>query len=94
MTHPWTGACPTPAGGYGGAYDLSGNAYEWEDSCTGWTGDTDNCFIRGGAGLSSATSQAVCVFFDFIPSIDLRPISDICWQVTLENWSLKLCKRR
>lgn len=37
-------------GGYPGVYDLSGNVWEWEDSCAG-TGSNDDCRIRGGSFL-------------------------------------------
>lgn len=37
--------CVTPDG----VYDLSGNAWEWEDSCNGDAGDIDYCRIRGGS---------------------------------------------
>jgi formylglycine-generating enzyme required for sulfatase activity len=28
---------------------MSGNVAEWENSCNGTTGQTDNCAVRGGA---------------------------------------------
>ena len=40
--------CVSSTTGYAGAYDLSGNVWEWEDSCNG-TGQTASCDIRGGA---------------------------------------------
>ena len=40
--------CVTSATGYAGVYDLSGNVYEWEDSCSG-TGQSALCHILGGA---------------------------------------------
>lgn len=39
--------CQAPAP-YAGVYDLSGNVWEWEDSC-GDTGQGASCHIRGGA---------------------------------------------
>jgi len=39
--------CVSLAPGYAGVYDMSGNAWEWEDSCTG-DGATGRCMIRGG----------------------------------------------
>jgi hypothetical protein len=30
-------------------FDMSGNVAEWENSCNGATGQTDNCAVRGGA---------------------------------------------
>lgn len=43
-------ACVTSTTGYAGAYDLSGNVDEWEDSCES-TGNTTTCHIRGGSFL-------------------------------------------
>ena len=37
-----------PSGAYGGIYDLSGNVWEWEDSCTG-RGAAGECLRRGGS---------------------------------------------
>jgi formylglycine-generating enzyme len=34
--------------GYQGVFDLSGNVWEWEDSCDG-TGSSGSCRTRGGA---------------------------------------------
>jgi formylglycine-generating enzyme len=43
------GSRPECAGGYPGLRDMSGNVYEWEDSCNGATGADDGCVDRGGA---------------------------------------------
>jgi formylglycine-generating enzyme required for sulfatase activity len=40
--------CVTSATGYAGAYDLSGNVSEWEDSCDS-TGQLAFCRLRGGS---------------------------------------------
>ncbi len=42
--------CVTSTTGYAGAYDLSGNVYEWEDSCRD-TSQSAACHIRGGSFL-------------------------------------------
>ena len=46
-------------GGYPGIYDMSGNAWEWEDSCNAETGMNDECQIRGGR-LFSAPAALTC----------------------------------
>jgi formylglycine-generating enzyme required for sulfatase activity len=49
-------------GGYPGLHDMSGNVYEWEDSCgqadggTALTGPNDYCHTRGGAYDQVATT--------------------------------------
>ena len=46
------GSTPTCNGGVDGAFDMSGNVWEWEDSCSGNTGMNDTCQARGGSYLS------------------------------------------
>lgn len=45
--------CQTSAAGYAGVYDLGGNVWEWEDSCSASSGNTGEsagyCHIRGGS---------------------------------------------
>lgn len=41
--------CQSPVKGYGGVYDLTGNVWEWEDSCSGNASQTDPCHRRGGS---------------------------------------------
>jgi hypothetical protein len=38
----------TCEGGYPGLFDMSGNLWEWEDSCNGQIDKNDSCQIRGG----------------------------------------------
>jgi len=40
--------CVTATTGYAGVYDLSGNVWEWEDSCDG-VGPSSLCRFRGGS---------------------------------------------
>ena len=37
------------SGPYAGVFDLSGNVYEWEDSCEQYEGAADDCRVRGGS---------------------------------------------
>jgi formylglycine-generating enzyme required for sulfatase activity len=45
--------CSSQVGGYAAAYDLSGNVWEWEDSCSDVSGSTDGCRLRGGSFLGT-----------------------------------------
>ena len=40
--------CTSPDPRYSEVYDLTGNVWEWEDSCDGTTNGDDFCHIRGG----------------------------------------------
>lgn len=51
--------CQSPVAGYVGVYDLSGNVWEWEDSCSGTTGPTDACHVRGGS-FNGVSSDLAC----------------------------------
>lgn len=42
-----------------GVYDLSGNIWEWEDSCSAWNDDSDLCAIRGG-GFNAGQADMRC----------------------------------
>lgn len=41
--------CQSSVSGYAGVFDLSGNVWEWEDSCEASVGKSDNCRLRGGS---------------------------------------------
>lgn len=41
------GSAATCVGGYPRLFDMSGNVWEWEDSCIASTGATDLCRVRG-----------------------------------------------
>lgn len=43
------GSASACEGGVAGLFDMSGNVFEWEDSCPAQTGATDYCLLRGGA---------------------------------------------
>ncbi len=46
-------------GGYPSLRDMSGNVWEWEDSCTGLGGENDLCRIRGGS-YAQASAALTC----------------------------------
>lgn len=43
----------TPAAPYAGVYDLSGNVFEWQDSCSSHVDGYDRCRFGGGSYISS-----------------------------------------
>ena len=43
--------CQSPLERYAGVFDLSGNVYEWEDSCEG-SGGSARCNLRGGSAVN------------------------------------------
>ena len=51
--------CQSTISGYAGIYDMSGNVWEWEDSCNGTTGGTDYCRLRGGAFNNGSISGGI-----------------------------------
>jgi formylglycine-generating enzyme required for sulfatase activity len=51
-----TGSAPKCEGGFAGLLDMSGNVFEWENSCEGAAGATDKCRIRGGGFNSNAAN--------------------------------------
>lgn len=41
-------------------YDMSGNVYEWEDSCDANAGTADHCHVRGGGYLTPGNLNLSC----------------------------------
>lgn len=52
------GSAPTCEGGYPGIFDMSGNVWEWEDSCDP---NSTKCRRRGGSYTSDATNVTCAV---------------------------------
>lgn len=48
--------CQSPDDGYAGIFDLTGNAMEWVDACTGASNQNDECRARGGSYYNLGTS--------------------------------------
>jgi formylglycine-generating enzyme required for sulfatase activity len=61
-------------GGYDGLFDMSGNVAEWEDSCNGANGASDQCLVRGGSYASSATSVPSALCDASSPSSNKAPL--------------------
>ncbi len=56
-------SCQSSVPGYAGVYDLSGNVWEWEDSCRGNEDPPDDCFLQGGSFAFGASYLACDNFF-------------------------------
>ena len=52
--------CESSESGYQGVFDLSGNVYEWENSCDGIDGVSDWCHIRGGGYIDYGVVDLGC----------------------------------
>ncbi|MCU0693395.1 MAG: SUMF1/EgtB/PvdO family nonheme iron enzyme [Polyangiaceae bacterium] len=63
-------ACESNVDGYQGIFDLSGNVYEWEDSCANDIDGTAKCRIRGGS--FSDNSESVFCTYDNVSLRDQR----------------------
>jgi len=50
--------CQSSVPEYAGVYDLSGNVWEWEDACSGYDQDSNNCLLRGGGFIQYSFVEA------------------------------------
>jgi formylglycine-generating enzyme required for sulfatase activity len=70
--------CGSSVSGYTGVYDLSGNVYEWEDSCDGNTGQLDYCRLGGGSfGDSDVGLSLACGSLGISPRYYWNPQTGI-----------------
>jgi formylglycine-generating enzyme len=56
--------CQSTVPGYEAVYDLSGNVWEWEDSCYATSGSSDPCRFKGGAFNDFGVVDGVTVGLD------------------------------
>jgi formylglycine-generating enzyme required for sulfatase activity len=57
--------CQSSNSEYTGVYDLSGNVWEWEDSCDGNSGKSDDCRLRGGGFSTYDGSNLRCASVNY-----------------------------
>jgi formylglycine-generating enzyme required for sulfatase activity len=67
------GSTASCQGGYPGLLDMSGNIWEWEDSCNGSNGNGDVCLTRGGSYVEAAGDLS-CTH-DIAPTRDTTAIT-------------------
>lgn len=64
-------------GGYPGLFDMSGNVWEWEDSCSAVTGAADPCRLRGGAFNNTSAGLACAVDFLGIQTLRSKTYNNV-----------------
>jgi len=60
---------PGCVGGFAGIFDMSGNVYEWEDSCHSYDGGDDKCMARGGSYASGPAALACAASYPAARSV-------------------------
>ncbi len=54
------GSLSACTGGYPSLFDMVGNVYEWEDSCSAASGPTDSCNVRAGSYIDPPGASQTC----------------------------------
>lgn len=68
-------------GGYPGLFGMSGNVWEWEDSCNGTMGKDDSCLSRAGSFLGEVNDLACDSAY---PRLRSNPFTDVGFRCCAE----------
>jgi formylglycine-generating enzyme len=71
-------ACQSAENGYRGVFGLSGNVWEWEDSCDSSQGRKDSCRLRGGSFENSPGSLQCDTDWNYVRDTSNRAVGFRC----------------